>query len=50
MRLLAVIAVALLLPGMAAAAELTEIALKLGGHDNITTVLVPFPPVEGERS
>lgn len=36
--------------GMAAAAELTEIALKLGGHDNITTVLVPFPPTEGKRS
>jgi serine/threonine protein phosphatase PrpC len=34
--------------GMPAAAELTEIALKLGGHDNITTVLVPFPPTEGE--
>lgn len=36
--------------GLAAAAELTEIALKLGGHDNITTVLVPFPPTEGEES
>lgn len=27
-----------------AAAELTRVALELGGHDNITTVLVPFPP------
>ncbi len=27
-----------------AASELTRIALDLGGHDNITTVLVPFPP------
>ena len=26
-----------------AAAELTTVALELGGHDNITTVLVPFP-------
>lgn len=33
--------------GMTAADELTKIALKLGGHDNITTVLVPFPPTEG---
>ena len=24
--------------------ELTRVALELGGHDNITTVLVPFPP------
>lgn len=36
--------------GLPAAAELTEVALKLGGHDNITTVLVPFPPVEGDES
>jgi serine/threonine protein phosphatase PrpC len=35
--------------GMTAAAELTEVALKLGGHDNITTVLVPFPPTEGDQ-
>jgi serine/threonine protein phosphatase PrpC len=27
-----------------AAGDLTRIALELGGHDNITTVLVPFPP------
>jgi serine/threonine protein phosphatase PrpC len=27
-----------------AASQLTRIALELGGHDNITTVLVPFPP------
>lgn len=33
--------------GMTAAVELTKLALKLGGHDNITTVLVPFPPTEG---
>lgn len=33
--------------GMVAAAGLTKLALDLGGHDNITTVLVPFPPTEG---
>jgi serine/threonine protein phosphatase PrpC len=27
-----------------AASELTRVALQFGGHDNITTVLVPFPP------
>ena len=36
--------------GMTAARSLTEVALKLGGHDNITTVLVPFPPTEGTQS
>jgi serine/threonine protein phosphatase PrpC len=35
--------------GMAAAAELTKYALKMGGHDNITTVLVPFPPTERDE-
>ena len=29
---------------MPAVDELTRVALELGGHDNITTVLVPFPP------
>ena len=33
--------------GMTAAVGLTKLALDLGGHDNITTVLVPFPPTEG---
>jgi serine/threonine protein phosphatase PrpC len=32
--------------GMTAADTLTKRALDLGGHDNITTVLVPFPPTE----
>ncbi|MGH3763342.1 protein phosphatase 2C domain-containing protein [Actinophytocola sp.] len=31
-----------------AASELTRIALDFGGHDNITTVLVPFPPNPSE--
>lgn len=35
---------------MSAAKELTELALRLGGHDNITTVLVPFPPQSEPRS
>jgi serine/threonine protein phosphatase PrpC len=36
--------------GMTAADTLTRRALDLGGHDNITTVLVPFPPTEGDKS
>ncbi|GAB1513224.1 hypothetical protein JCM33774_52660 [Actinophytocola sp. KF-1] len=35
--------------GMTAAVGLTKLALDLGGHDNITTVLVPFPPTEGNE-
>jgi serine/threonine protein phosphatase PrpC len=35
---------------MSAAKELTDLALRLGGHDNITTVLVPFPPQSEPRS
>jgi len=35
---------------MNAAKELTDLALRLGGHDNITTVLVPFPPQSEPRS
>ena len=35
--------------GMTAAVGLTRLALDLGGHDNITTVLVPFPPAEGNE-
>jgi len=35
---------------MATATELTRLALELGGHDNITTVLVPFPPVDRSES
>jgi serine/threonine protein phosphatase PrpC len=35
--------------GMTAAVGLTRLALDLGGHDNITTVLVPFPPAGGDR-
>ncbi|WP_243727427.1 PP2C family serine/threonine-protein phosphatase [Actinocrispum wychmicini] len=30
-------------PPLKLAAELTSVALELGGHDNITTVVVPFP-------
>jgi len=29
--------------GMTAAAELTALAIKLGGHDNITVVVIPYP-------
>lgn len=36
--------------GMTAATELTKLALDLGGHDNITTVLVPFPPTDRSDS
>lgn len=36
--------------GMTAVVGLTKLALDLGGHDNITTVLVPFPPTEGSAS
>jgi serine/threonine protein phosphatase PrpC len=36
--------------GMTAADTLTRRALDLGGHDNITTVLVPFPPTERTES
>ncbi|WP_424235684.1 PP2C family serine/threonine-protein phosphatase [Actinophytocola sp.] len=35
--------------GMPSAVGLTKLALELGGHDNITTVLVPFPPKEGSQ-
>jgi len=33
---------------LAAARRLTEIALTGGGHDNITTVLLPIPSIHGE--
>ncbi len=36
--------------GMTAAVGLTKLALDLGGHDNIPTVLVPFPPTEGNEA
>jgi serine/threonine protein phosphatase PrpC len=35
---------------VSAASELTRVALTLGGHDNITTVLVPFPPAFAETA
>jgi PPM family protein phosphatase len=30
-------------PPLKLAAELTSVAIELGGHDNVTVLVVPFP-------